>query len=432
MNKNFIKVSRIKKIEADISVPGDKSISHRSIIIASLSDGISKISNFLMSHDCLNTVKAFQKLGVNISNTGECEFVVEGKGLNNLKTPESKLDFGNSGTGIRLIAGVIASHDIKAELIGDESLSQRPMKRIIEPLSKMGAKITARENNYLPLIIEGSKLKGITYELPVPSAQVKSAVLLAGLNSSGKTVVVEPMKSRDHTELMLKYFGADIKIEAGRIELNGKKKLHAKDIVVPADISSAAFFMVAAAANPGSKLIIRDVGLNPTRDGIIGILRRMGAEIRIEPSSEKFPGWDEPRADIIIEGRELKGTVIEGKEIPVVIDEIPIIAVAACLSNGLTIIKDAKELRVKESDRIKTMVQNLSLFGADIVEIPDGMVIQGGRKLKGTTVDSFGDHRVAMSMAILGLYADGETIITNTKNIETSFPDFEKILKSIR
>jgi len=432
MNRNFIKVSKLKKIDSELRVPGDKSISHRSVIIASLSEGVSKISNYLMSEDCLNTLRAFQALGVKITQTGDREFEVEGKGLNGLKSPSCRLDLGNSGTGLRLLAGVLASQKVEAELIGDHSLSRRPMKRIIDPLTEMGARITARDGNYPPLKIEGTDLRGITYELPVPSAQVKSAVLIAGLNAMGKTVVIEPVKSRNHTELMLKYFGADIKIEPGKITLSGRKKLKAKNVVVPADISSAAFFMVAAAANNGSRLKICDVGLNPTRDGIISILRRMGANIKIEPSDTAISGWDEPRGDIIIEGGELKGTVIEGKEIPIVIDEIPILSVAASIANGLTIIKDATELRVKESDRIKTMVQNLSLLGVDVVELADGMVIQGGRKLKGAVVDSYDDHRVAMSMAILGLYAEGETKICNTKNIDTSFPDFEKILKSLR
>lgn len=385
-----------------------------------------------MSEDCLNTMKALRDLGIVINQVGESDFTVQGKGLYGLTAPSQVLDMGNSGTGMRLIAGLLSAQKFTSTLIGDESLSKRPMKRIIIPLEQMGAKINARDGFYPPLEIHGNQLKPITYNSPVASAQVKSAVLLAGLGIEGKTTVIEPSYSRDHTEKMLAYFGADITVEKHTISLVGGKPLTARDLIVPGDISSAAFFMIAAAAMPGSRLILKDVGLNPTRTGIIMLLENMGARISIMPSEQVQQGWDEPRGDIVIEGAPLQGITIAGDIIPIVIDEIPILSVAAALACGRTVIKDAHELRVKESDRIKAMVTNLSLLGVDVKELDDGMIINGGTPLHGAVVESFADHRIAMSMAIAGLYIkNGQLIINDTKNIDTSFPKFEDFLKKL-
>lgn len=431
MGMKSIKIDGCNKINTRMSLPGDKSISHRSMLISSISEGDCRISRFLMSEDCLNTMRAMRSLGVNIEQTSESDFIVHGVGLDGLSKPKDTIDMGNSGTGMRLIAGLLASQNFTSVVTGDESLVQRPMKRIIDPLVEMGASIEARENKFPPLKICGAQLSAIEYCLPMASAQVKSAILLAGLSVSGETVVIEPAKSRNHTEKMLKYFGADIKVDGLKVKLNGGKPLIARDIVVPGDISSASFFMVAAAAMPGAKLIIEDVGLNPTRTGIVDVLSKMGADIQISESSNSQKEWGEPRGDIIVKGGNLKGITIEGDDIPIVIDEIPIIAVAGALSKGQTVIKDAKELRVKESDRIKTMVTNLKILGVDVTELEDGMIINGGKKLRGGVVNSFTDHRVAMSMAVAGLYADSSVVVEDTANIDTSFPGFKKYLKKI-
>ena len=434
MNKNNLQVYPCSKpFNLDMTIPGDKSISHRSIILSSIGKNVSKISNFLMSEDCLNTLNAFRNLGVNIDQTGECQFVVTGKGLNGLVGQKENLYMGNSGTGMRLISGLLAAQQFTSVLTGDESLTKRPMKRIITPLEQMGASITAVDGSYPPLTIKGGSLKPIEYHTPMASAQVKSAVLLAGLNIKGTTTIVEPAKSRDHTEHMLKYFGADISVDGLKITLNGGNELNNKDITVPGDISSAAFFMVAAAAMPGAELMLKNIGLNPTRTGIIKVLKSMGAHINVSMyPSDSMQGWQEPRGNIVVEGTKLHGTTIGGTDIPVIIDEIPIISIAAALAEGSTVIQNAEELRVKESDRIKTMVANLSAIGADVIEKDDGMIITGGNKLKGAEIESFGDHRVAMSMAIAGLYiTEGFVMIKDTKNIDTSFPGFEKYLKKL-
>ncbi len=433
MDRNTITVSPTGALNAKLRIPGDKSISHRSLIISSLSDGLCVVENLLMSEDCLHTLNALRTLGVSIKKTGETTFEVTGRGIDGLCAPKHELDMGNSGTGMRLMAGVLASCKFTSTLTGDESLSNRPMKRIIDPLGLMGARIDARDGTYPPLTVHGRQLKPITYNLPVASAQVKSAILLAGLNCTGETVVIEPAKARDHTEKMLAYFGADISVLDRTITLRGGRKLQARDIVVPGDISSAAFFIVAAAAKPESRVILRDVGLNPTRNGILSILQKMGARISINPSAHSQAGWDEPRGDIVVYGSTLHGITIEGDDIPNVIDEIPILAVAGALADGRTVIKDAQELRVKESDRIKTMVTNLSLLGVKVQERDDGMIIDGGNPLSGAVVDSFGDHRVAMSMAVAGLFlCDGGSVtVQDTQNINTSFPDFNIFLDKL-
>ncbi len=436
MTEHILKSFPVKQpVSGSLTIPGDKSISHRSIIISSLSSGQCTISNFLMSQDCLNTLKAFRQLGVPIEQTGDSQFVVQGQGLHGLKEANNIIDVGNSGTGMRLIAGVLAAQSFVSVLSGDSSLHKRPMQRIITPLEMMGAQIAATNGQYPPLTITGGHLRPIEYKLPMASAQVKSCILLAGLAIDGTTRVIEPAKSRDHTEHMLAYFGADISVDDLTITLCGGKDLTAKDIVVPGDISSAAFFIVAAAAMPGAKLRLINIGLNPTRCGIITILRKMGANITIEypEDTTSSSGWNEPRGDIIIEGTNLNGITIAGDDIPLVIDEIPILCVAAACAQGTTKIRDAAELRVKESDRISTMATNLQKIGVRVTEYEDGMDIEGGASLKPAQVESYDDHRIAMSMAIAGLFlSSGEIGINDTKNIDTSFPNFEQLLSQLR
>src|SRR5215204_5389223 len=397
------KIKKAPPLRAEITVPGDKSISHRSIMLAALANGPSTITGFLPSEDCLSTMKAFQQLGVEIERIDDTTMVVHGT-RGRFKEPEGDIDCGNSGTTMRLMSGILAAQPFRSRLIGDASLSKRPMKRVMEPLTKMGAKITAEgEGGRAPLVIQGGSLKAIHYMSPVASAQVKSAVLLAGLFASGTTQVTEPEQSRDHTERMLSWHVAHPRREGLTVSVVGGTTLESRDFDVPGDISSAAFWMVAAAASRGSHLQIKNVGLNPTRAGILPVLIRMGAHVtEVVDTAE-----GEPRGKIEIRGGLLKATTIEGKEIPNVIDELPILAVAAALAEGRTIIKDAQELRVKETDRIAAVARNLRAFGVEVVEYDDGMKIQGGCALHAADVASDGDHRIAMSSAILGMFADG-------------------------
>ncbi len=432
--KDIIRVKRAPVMETEITVPGDKSISHRAIMLAALSNGVCKINNFLEGEDCLSTAKAFRQLGVTIDHAEKATMVVYGT-RGKFTAPEGDIDCGNSGTTMRLISGILAAQPFKSRLVGDPSLSKRPMRRVIDPLTKMGAKLTTEgENNSPPLVIDGGELTGITYETPVASAQVKSAVLLAGLYASGSTTVIESAPSRDHTERMLEYFLVKLRRERNRAEkkfsvtVTGGSQLESRDFEVPGDISSAAFWMVAAAAQPGSRLLIKKVGLNPTRTGIIDVLVRMGARIR---EVVEVVDFGEMSGTIDIKGSQLKGTVIEGAEIPNVIDEIPILAVAGALAEGTTIIRNARELRVKETDRIAAVATNLRAMGADVEEFEDGMQINGGRKLKGARMQSFGDHRIAMAFAIAGLFATGETVIEDVACVQTSYPNFEETLKVV-
>ncbi|MFZ4682351.1 MAG: 3-phosphoshikimate 1-carboxyvinyltransferase [Terrimicrobiaceae bacterium] len=431
------RVKRAPVLETEITVPGDKSVSHRAIMLAALSNGVCKITNFLEGEDCLSTAAAFRQLGVTIEQPEPGTLVVYGtRGV--LTAPQSPIDCGNSGTTMRLMSGILAAQPFTAELTGDASLQGRPMRRVVEPLTQMGAKIrTAGAKDTPPLIIEGGPLKAITYRTPVASAQVKSAILLAGLFAEGVTTVIEPSPSRDHTERMLEYFLVKLETEhakAGdptkecRISLQGRQQIESRDFSVPGDISSAAFWLVAAAAQPGSRLLIKNVGLNPTRTGIIGVLIRMGARIR---EVVEVVAQGEPCGVIDIWGGRLRGTVIAGDEIPNVIDEIPILAVAGALAEGETIIRDAKELRVKETDRIAAIASNLRLMGVPVEEFEDGMKITGGQKLKGAKLPSYGDHRIAMAFAIAGLHASGETVIENTACVQTSYPGFESTLTDI-
>jgi 3-phosphoshikimate 1-carboxyvinyltransferase len=406
---NTIQVSPQKTISGELAVPGDKSISHRAAILAGLSDGSCRVENFLSSEDCVNTLRAMVQLGVRyevLKGTEEEpeDLLIHGCG-NELKAPDQELDCGNSGTGMRLLAGVLASQKFDSVLVGDESLSGRPMGRVMIPLGEMGAQIDARgeKEGCAPLHISGGSLKAIEYDMPVASAQVKSAVLLAGLFAPDTTVVCQPATTRDHSERLLNYFGVEVVTEGNRISIEGGQKVTARDLVVPGDVSSAAFWIVAAAVTPGSKLTLTNVGLNPTRTAIITVLKRMGA--RITDTIEHEDGG-EPRGLIEIEGGTLTGTGILPEEVPNLIDEVPILAVAGALSEGTMTIRNAHELRVKETDRIDTVVKNLRAMGGEVEEFDDGMVIPGGQKLQGAQLDSYGDHRIAMAFAIAGLLAE--------------------------
>jgi len=422
------KVKRAPLIEREIRVPGDKSISHRAVILASLSNGPCKITGFLASEDCMCTVNAMRALGVVIEQPEPTTLVVYGcKGR--LHPPETDINCGNSGTTMRLLAGLLSAQPFRSRLTGDESLSRRPMKRVIDPLTKMGAKIKAEgSKDCPPLVIEGGELQPIQYFSPIASAQVKSAILLAGLFAKGRTTVTEPVQSRDHTERMLSYFLVRPTKNELSVSIIGDQTPESRDFIVPGDISSAAFWLVAAGAQPGSHLLVKDVGLNETRTGLLGVLWRMGARIRevVEQVDE-----GELRGIVEIQGAQLKGTEIRGKEIPNVIDELPILAVAGALAHGTTVIADAKELRVKETDRLAAIATNLRAMGANVSEKEDGLEIYGGFPLKGAKLSSFGDHRIAMAFAIAGLFADGETIIQDTECVATSYPDFYKTLEQI-
>jgi 3-phosphoshikimate 1-carboxyvinyltransferase len=415
------KIRRAPAIQAEITVPGDKSISHRAILLAALSNGTCVIRGFLNGEDCMSTVAAMKALGVPIELRDSTTVVVRGT-RGQFKAPADVIDCGNSGTTMRLLAGILAAQPFESVLTGDASLSKRPMRRVIEPLTKMGAKIVAEGGDGRPpLRIRGGKVKAIQYASPVSSAQVKSAILLAGLYAEGKTTVTEPSQSRDHTERMLEYFLVRPQKSGLSTSIRGGQTPESRDFEVPGDISSAAFWLVAAAAHPDARLLVRKVGLNQTRTGVLGVLIRMGAHVREVIENEQA----EPMGAVEITGARLKGTVIAGKEIPNVIDELPILAVAGALAEGTTIIRDARELRVKETDRIAAIATNLRAMGAEVQETEDGMEITGGRPLHGATIDSFGDHRIAMSFAIAGLFADGETTITGTDCVATSYPGFE-------
>ncbi len=420
-----IKVKKAPVIDTEIHVPGDKSISHRAVIFSSLTNGTCVISNFLNSADCLCTVEAMRSLGIEIEHPEPTTLIVHGR-KRILQTPTADIYCGNSGTTMRLLAGLLAGQPFESRLTGDASLSKRPMRRIIEPLQQMGARFTA-ENDRAPLTIHGSKLTAIAYQSPVASAQVKSAILLAGLYAKGRTSVTEPEQSRDHTERMLEYYLVTLQREQRTVTIYGDQVPESRDFKVPGDISSAAFWLVAAAAQRGSRLLIEEVGLNDTRTGILPILVRMGAKVRevIEDIDQV-----EPTGSIEIRGTALHGTTIQGAEIPNVIDELPVLAVAGALASGTTYIRDARELRVKESDRITAIVENLRAMGVTVDEYEDGIDIHGGAKLHGARIESHGDHRIAMAFAVAGMFAEGETIIQGTECIETSYPGFDEALQS--
>lgn len=434
MSEN-IKVSPLRKITGEIAVPGDKSISHRAAILAGLSDGACRVENFLPSEDCVNTLRAMAQLGVRyeVEKGGEkdpVDLTIYGCD-GNLRAPENELDCGNSGTGMRLLAGVLAAQKFDSVLVGDASLSGRPMGRVMTPLAEMGAQIETRGERpgCAPLAITGGALSPITYEMPMASAQVKSAVLLAGMFAPDKTTVIQPAINRDHTERMLNSFGVRVTTEGNKISVYGGQRVRARDLVVPGDISSAAFWIVAAACMPGSRLLLTNVGLNPTRTALLDVLLRMGAHIKDQ--THHTDGGEE-RGNIEVIGSRLRGTVIKAEEVPNLIDEVPILAVAGAIAEGEMSIRNAAELRVKETDRIETTTENLRLMGAEVNEFEDGMVITGGQSLKGTTLDSFGDHRIAMAFSVAGLLAkEGTTTITNTGCIATSYPNFVEHLQDI-
>ena len=417
------------RLQGEIQVPGDKSISHRSVMFGSIAQGTTEIHNFLQGADCLSTISCFCQMGVNIENKGET-VLVHGHGLRGLKAPDCILDCGNSGTTTRLISGILAAQNFTTILTGDESIQKRPMKRIIDPLTQMGTQIESlNHNGCAPLKIMGGPVHSIQYHSPVASAQVKSAILLAGLYADGETSVTEPYVSRNHTERMLSRFGADIHTEKTTARICPPKELYGQKILVPGDISSAAFFIAAGLLIPGSEILIRNVGVNPTRSGILTVCSEMGADITLLEET-KDPG--EPAADLLIKSSALHGIHIGGAIIPTLIDELPIIAVMACFAKGETIIQDAAELKVKESNRIEVMVRNLSAMGADIKETADGMIIRGGNPLHGAVIDSRLDHRIAMSFAVAACLAEGETEILGAECVNISYPEFYADLKKLK
>ena len=423
-----MKFTKASPLRGELSIPGDKSISHRSIMFGSLAKGTTEITNFLQGADCLSTITCFKKMGIDIENNKD-SVIVHGNGLFGLKKPETILDCGNSGTTTRLISGLLSAQNFDVTLTGDDSIKKRPMKRIMDPLSHMGADIRSLEGNgCAPLAITGKKLYGIHYTSRVASAQVKSAILLAGLYAEGETKVTEPYVSRNHSEIMLKHFGADVTTEGTTASIRPARELYGSKIVVPGDISSAAFFIAAGLLVPGSEILMKHVGINPTRDGILSVCRDMGADITL---LNKNTDSGEPTADILVKSSSLRATTIGGAIIPALIDELPIIAAMACFAEGETIIKDAGELKVKESNRIEVMVQNLSAMGADVTETEDGMIIRGGKPLHGAVIDSRLDHRIAMTFAVAGLCADGETEIKGAECVNISYPGFYQDLERL-
>lgn len=424
-----MEITKSKRLAGELSIPGDKSISHRGVMFGALSFGTTEISNFLQGADCLSTISCFQKMGVSIENSGN-NVLVRGNGLRGLCAPETVLDAGNSGTTTRLIAGILAGQDFTCELTGDASIQKRPMGRILKPLNMMGADIfSLRGNDCAPLKISGHPLHGIHYQSLVASAQVKSCVLLAGLYADSKTSVTEPYLSRNHTELMLSHFGASITSEGTTASVLPDPALHGCKINVPGDISSAAYFIAAALIVPGSEVLIKNAGINPTRDGILRVCRDMGADIQL--LNRRSEGG-EPVADLLVRHSHLTGVTIEGEIIPALIDEIPILAVLAAFADGTTVIRNAEELKVKESNRLDVMVTELSKMGVAVEGTDDGMIIEGGRALHGADIDSHLDHRIAMSFAVAGMAADGVTTIKDAQCVEISYPEFYRDMKSLQ
>ena len=417
----MITLTKTARLRGELTVPGDKSISHRSVMFGSIAKGVTEITGFLQGADCLSTIGCFSAMGVEIRNSGE-QVTVQGRGLRGLRQPGHVLDCGNSGTTTRLISGILSGQNFPVTLTGDASIRKRPMKRIMEPLQMMGAEITSIQGNgCAPLRIQGRPLQGIHYQSPVASAQVKSAVLLAGLYAEGETKVTEPALSRNHTELMLRYFGAEVDSQETTASIHPAEELYGQKIHVPGDISSAAYFIAAGLLVPDAELLIRNVGINPTRDGILKVCQMMGANITLLNEDHSSA---EPVADILVRSSGLKGCVIEGPLIPTLIDELPVIACLACFAQGETIIRDAAELKIKESNRIQVMAENLTAMGADVTETEDGMVIRGGRSLHGASIHCHMDHRIAMSFAIAALAAEGETVIQDSECVNISYPGF--------
>jgi 3-phosphoshikimate 1-carboxyvinyltransferase len=422
-----LRVKRAARIDIEITVPGDKSISHRAVIVAALSNGICTLKGFLPSEDCMHTVNAMRALGIKIEQPEPTTLIVHGK-KRVLNAPKEEINCGNSGTTMRLLAGLLAGQTFESRLVGDPGLSRRPMDRIIAPLCEMGASVVAEgPDETPPLRIRGGSLRGIQYRPPVASAQVKGALMLAGLFARGKTTVEELLPTRNHMEKIFNYFLVPTATEGDRsVTVFGDQVPESRDFAIPGDISSAAFWLVAAAAQRRGHLLVRDVGLNDTRTALLAVLLRMGAQVR-----EAVEDVDqvEPRGIVEVTGLPLKGTVIQGKEVPQLIDELPILSVAGALANGKTIVRQAQELRVKETDRIAAIAHNLRTMGADVAELSDGLEIHGPAPLHGARVASFGDHRIAMAFAIAGLFADGETIVQDAECIRESYPGFEGVLE---
>ena len=410
-------IQKIKKAVGQIKVPGDKSISHRAVMLGSLANGVTEISGFLKGADCLSTIDCFRKMGIDIDINGE-NVTVHGNGLRGLKKPDEMLYTGNSGTTTRLLCGILAGQNFDTSITGDASIQKRPMGRVVKPLSMMGAKI---ENEYCPLYITGTKLHGIDYKMPVASAQVKTAIILAGLYADGETVIHEIEKSRDHTELMLSAMGADLTVDNLDITVKPTNDLTAVNVDVPGDISSAAFFLVLGAIMPNSQITVTNVGINPTRTGIIDVLKDMGADITLE---NVHTSAGETVANITVRSSSLKGTTVGGDIIPRLIDELPIIAVAAVFADGQTVIKDAQELKVKETNRIRAVVDEFNKCGIDITETDDGMIINGGKSVHGADFKTYGDHRMAMSLTVLAQLADGESTLDDSDCACVSYPTF--------
>lgn len=410
-------IQKIKKAVGQIKVPGDKSISHRAVMLGSLANGVTEISGFLKGADCLSTIDCFRKMGIDIDINGE-NVTVHGNGLRGLKKPDEMLYTGNSGTTTRLLCGILAGQNFDTSITGDASIQKRPMGRVVQPLSMMGAKI---ENEYCPLYITGTKLHGIDYKMPVASAQVKTAIILAGLYADGETVIHEIEKSRDHTELMLSAMGADLTVDNLDITVKPTNDLTAVNVDVPGDISSAAFFLVLGAIMPNSQITVTNVGINPTRTGIIDVLKDMGADITLE---NVHTSAGETVANITVRSSSLKGTTVGGDIIPRLIDELPIIAVAAVFADGQTVIKDAQELKVKETNRIRAVVDEFNKCGIAITETDDGMIINGGKSIHGADFKTYGDHRMAMSLTVLAQLADSESTLDDSDCACVSYPTF--------
>ena len=436
MERKVVIVEPADRLVGEVTPPGDKSISHRAVILGSIAEGSTRIHGFLPGEDNLRTVEAFRLMGVEIEKTDTTSLLIRGRGLYGLREPGDVIDAGNSGTTARLLTGLLSPQSFFAVITGDDSLRTRPMKRVVEPLAEMGAHIHGRDRGrYLPLAISGSALKGIYFRSPIPSAQVKSSILLAGLYADGTTVVEEPLRSRDHTERMLGVFGASVTVEGRRVGVKKAKSLRGCTVEVPGDISSASFLMVGAIITPDSELLIRNVGLNPTRTGVITILKRMGADIRIMNEEDR----GEPCGDVVVRSSPLRGIEITHEEITSAIDEFPVICVAGAFAEGRTRISGAGELRVKESDRITAMAEGLRAIGVDAKEMDDGIEIQGVGCVdgvcgwvKGGRVRSHGDHRIAMAMAVAGLRAEEGVTIEGAECVDVSFPDFFDILSRVR
>jgi len=421
-------ITPASRLEGTIRLPGDKSISHRYGILASIAEGTSTIHHYSTGADCQSTLNCMRALGVNSTRQDDGTIVVEGRGLEGLQAPAAELDAGNSGSTIRMLSGVLAAQKFTSSIAGDESLARRPMDRIMKPLALMGAEIDAVDGRFPPLTIHGRKLKAMRYEPPMASAQVKTCVLLAGLHADGETTVVEKIGTRDHTELALREFGAEIEFNGGVITVKGPARLKGREVAVPGDLSSAAFFLVAAMIVPDSKLMIQGVGLNPSRSALLDWLMAAGAKLQVmnlvEVSGELV-------GDLLVTGREVKGGIISGATTAALIDEIPVLSILGAVSRDGLVVKDARELRVKETDRIATVAENMQRMGVAVEVFEDGFRIPGKQRFKAATVDSLGDHRIAMAFAVAGLAADGETRVDNAEAASVSFPEFYATLRQI-